>query len=57
MVFCCIVSFGILRYLEFLYDTNGPPAVNPFGNFYPLAFWALPLLMTATFAVILSTKS
>ncbi|HYB04032.1 MAG TPA: hypothetical protein VED17_06200 [Nitrososphaerales archaeon] len=57
MVFCCIASFGILRYLEYFYDTNGPPAVNPFGNFYPLAFWALPLLMSAAFAVVLSTKS
>jgi hypothetical protein len=57
MVFCCIASFGILRYLEFLYDINGPPVVDPFGHFYPLAFWVLPLLMTATFAVVLSTKS
>ncbi len=57
LVICCIFSFGILRYFDFIYDTNGPPAFSPFGNFYPLAFWILPLLMTALAAVLLGLGS
>jgi hypothetical protein len=57
LVFSTIVSYGILRYLEFLYDTRGPPITDPFGNFYPLAFWSLPLVSTAAAFIFLSTRS
>jgi hypothetical protein len=57
LVFSTIFSYGILRYLEFLYDTRWPPITDPFGNFYPLAFWSLPLVSTAAAFVFLSTRS
>jgi hypothetical protein len=53
----CVLSFGILRYLEYQFDTNGLPLADPFGNFYPLAFWILPLIMTGTAAFLLSGGS
>ncbi len=46
LVLVCIFSFALLRYFDYLYDANGPPIADPFGNFYPLAFWILPLLST-----------
>ena len=57
LTIACIVSFGLLRYLEYQYDTNGPPLADPFGNFYPLAFWILPLIMTGTAAFLLRGNS
>jgi hypothetical protein len=54
VIIATIFSFGLLRYQEFIYDANGPPLVDPFGNFYPLAFWSLPLIMTASAAFFLS---
>jgi len=53
----CIGSFSLLRYLEFLYDTNTLSATAAFGNYYPLAFWSLPLLMTALATLFLESKS
>jgi len=57
LIVSCVASFGLLRYLDYLYDTNGPPVVAPFGDFYPLAFWILPLLITGAAAVLLSIRS
>ena len=50
-------AFILLRYAEFLYDLNGPPIVEPFGVFYPLAFWSLPLLIVTAAAFFLSFQS
>jgi hypothetical protein len=57
LIISCVASFGLLRYFDYLYDANGAPVVAPFGNFYPLAFWILPLLMTGAAAVLLSIRS
>jgi hypothetical protein len=56
LVVTSITSFGLLRYLEFLYDTSSPQ-YPPFGNFYPLAFWSLPFLLTALSVLLLSGGS
>jgi hypothetical protein len=57
LILSCVASFGLLRYFDYLYDANGAPVVAPFGDFYPLAFWILPLLMTGAAAVLLSIRS
>lgn len=55
VVISCVASFALLRYLEFLYDTNALSATAAFGNYYPLAFWSLPLLITVLAAFLLSS--
>jgi|SRR5579872_210955 len=57
VILVSVSAFVLLRYLEFLYDLNGPPIEEPFGNLYPLAFWSLPLIITATAAFFLSGRS
>ena len=57
LIVVTVFSYGLLRYAEFLYDTRGPPVFDPFGNFFPLAFWSLPLISTAAASLILSAKS
>lgn len=57
LVLVCVASFAILRYFDFLYDTNGPPVSDPFGNFYPFAFWILPLISIGAAYFFLSAKS
>ena len=57
LIVSCVASFGLLRYFDYIYDAKGPPVVPPFGNFYPLAFWILPMLMTGAAAVLLSIRS
>lgn len=54
LIFASVISFAFLRYLEFLYDQSGPSIADPFGLFYPLAFWSFPLLLTASAAFFLS---
>jgi len=57
LIFTTILSYGLLRYSEFVYDTRGPLISDPFGNFFPLVFWSLPLISTAAVSLILSAKS
>ncbi len=57
LVIVTVSAFFLLRYLEFLYDLNGTPVADPFGTFYPLAFWGLPLLVVATASFFLSARS
>ena len=57
LIVVTVFSYGLLRYAEFVYDTRGPPIFDPFGNFFPLAFWSLPLISTAAASLVLSAKS
>jgi hypothetical protein len=57
LILVTIFSYALLRYAEFIYDTRGPSAFNPFGNFFPAAFWSLPLISTAAASLILSART